>query len=307
MQNIKDESGFHNLFFSVRKHRGVSLEKLRYGIYSPAMMHYIEFGERLPDYLMRNRIMDRLGISVEDYSDYVSCEEYDRYQKRAELIAAVESEQTVDARHIFDFLMDSCDTSKKVEYQFLLDMKAKIMFQEQHHIGEIAEAYKQAVDLTMPEIDLNRIDDYCLSSDEYYLLVLWVQTDYLAENISLDEAEWKLISILKALEKSYFQEITKCKVYPMDIVTLYNLYKKSGIIWDSVKISMIKNYIEKAVELLRKAGRLYYLIELLEIDDSLKSIDDRSKNWLEIIKIYMMNIMCTGTWTIAAIFIKVFL
>ena len=103
MQNTKDDIGFHNLLFSVRKNRGVSLERLGYGLYSSAMMHYIEFGERLPDYLMRNRIMDRLGIAAEDYSDYVSGEEYDRYLKRNELIKAIESEQTDTARTIYEF------------------------------------------------------------------------------------------------------------------------------------------------------------------------------------------------------------
>ncbi len=284
MQNTKDDIGFHNLLFSVRKNRGVSLERLGYGLYSSSMIHYIESGERLPDYLMRNRIMDRLGIAAEDYSDYVSGEEYDRYLKRNELIKAIESEQTDTARTIYEFLMDRCEKAKKIEYQFLLDMKAKILMQEQRPINEIAEIYKQAVNVTMLGIELKSLDDYYLAADEYYLLILWIRTAFLAGNLSFNEVEGILISILKTVEKSFFQEITKSRIFPMAVVTLYTVYKSEGMLSNIIIISRIIHYTDAAIELLKRSSRLYYIIELLEIKESLKCIDKKSKMWLEVLK-----------------------
>lgn len=284
MKSTKDEIGFHNLLLSVRRHRGVSLEKLGYGLYSSAMMHYIESGERLPDYLMRNRIMDRLGISAEDYTDYVSSEEFYRYQMRNELIEAVETEQTDIARRKLEYLLSSCDEERKIEYQFLLDMKARIMMQEQHPIGEIAEIYEQVIAVSMPDINLNKLDEYILSADEYYLLILWIRTSYMAGNITFNEAEYALSSIIKTLEKSFFQEIPKCKVHPAAVVALFDLYKKEENLESNIIKSRMIQLSNKAIELLRSRGRLYYIIELLEIKDSLKCTDEKNKKWLETFK-----------------------
>lgn len=287
MHSTKDEIGFHNLMNSVRKHRGVSLEKLGYGLYSDVMMHYIEAGERLPDYLMRNRIMDRLGISAEDYSDYVSSFEFTRYKKRNELMEAIETKQTDRANEILDYLLESCDVSKKIEYQLLLGMKAKILMLEQRPFFEIASAYKCAIDVTMPNIDVKKIEEYNLASEEIFLLISWVIPSYYAGVIVLNEAEQVLIRILKIIEQSFFQEITKCKIYPMAVVKLYDLYVNEGIFENVVICNRISQYAERAIELLRKNYRLYYIMELLEIRERLNCVDDKSKRWIYIFsKIY---------------------
>nr|WP_297708301.1 helix-turn-helix transcriptional regulator [uncultured Butyrivibrio sp.] len=284
MRIIKDDIGFHNLLLSVRKHRRVSLEKLGYGLYSSTMMHYIESGERLPDYLMRNRIMDRLGVSAEDYSDYVSSEEYNRYKKRNELIEAVENEQPDIAMALLDFLLKSSDESQKIEYQFLLDMKARILMQQHCLFEEVSEIYKCAIDATMPGIDIKNLDEYYLSADEYFLITLWVWASFEAGKIALDIAEETLYSILKIIEKSFFPDITKCRIYPIVIVKIYNLYNNTKILDNKAKMNTILKYIDKAIELLRRNYRLYGAIELLEIKAKINWLDDRSKEWLTILK-----------------------
>ena len=71
MRHEKDLIHFHTLMESVRKYRNITIEELCHGLCSVSQMHYIQRGDRLPDYLMRNRIMGRLGISSEGYEDYV--------------------------------------------------------------------------------------------------------------------------------------------------------------------------------------------------------------------------------------------
>ena len=80
-QDIKDEINFHGLLRKTRIYRNITLEKLSYGLCSVSTLHYYETGERVPDYQIRNRLMSRLGISSEDFEDYVYDEEYEIFKK----------------------------------------------------------------------------------------------------------------------------------------------------------------------------------------------------------------------------------
>ena len=171
MREEKDEIGFHTLLNAEINYRRVPIEKLGYGLFSNTMMYYIKEGDRVPDYLMRNRIMDRLGVSSENYWDYVTGEEYESYMSRTRLIKAVEEKRTEDAKKILFSMMETVDKEKKIEYQFLLDMKARILLQEKSSIRAVSDAYMDALEVTMPKVDTDRFSDYCFSSEEYYLLL----------------------------------------------------------------------------------------------------------------------------------------
>ena len=102
MQYEKDYFKFHGLLESVRKNLRVTSEQLCGGLCSVTQMHYIERGDRLPDYLMRNRIMARLGISAEGYEDYVQYDEYDRWCQRQEIIKYVEDSDWEKAKTLLE-------------------------------------------------------------------------------------------------------------------------------------------------------------------------------------------------------------
>lgn len=122
-----DEINFHNLLYAIRKAKGISLEKLAYGLYTPSMMHYVENNKKLPHYLMRNRLMARLGVSSERYEDFLQYDEYDQWKKFQSIIDAVENENVEAAENLILELESKIDKDAIVERQFLLDMKARTM------------------------------------------------------------------------------------------------------------------------------------------------------------------------------------
>ena len=95
-----DEINFHNLLYAIRKAKGISLEKLAYGLYTPSMMYYVENNKKLPNYLMRNRLMARLGVSSERYEDFLQYDEYDQWKKFQSIIDAVENENVEAAENL---------------------------------------------------------------------------------------------------------------------------------------------------------------------------------------------------------------
>ena len=63
----KEKIYFHNFLTGMRTGQNVTLEQLGWGLYSADMLSRIEAGERLPDKMMRDRLMERLGFEDDGF------------------------------------------------------------------------------------------------------------------------------------------------------------------------------------------------------------------------------------------------
>ena len=260
--NQCEEIRYNDFLRIIRKEKNASYEKLGYGLYSPAMMHYIEKGEKTPDYRFRNRLLARLGISSERYEDFVQFDEYDRWKKCQDLIFAIEQEDMITAKSIIDDL--ETDGKDKIEKQFILDMKARLSLMSGEDCGKAILLYREAIELTMPQLPIENLKEYLLAPDEIYLILkyLSLQNRYVNKPDDYRSQKSRYISVLEYIRSSQLRFEAKAKVYPMAVVGYYNLLKKSAntIVkdWDE-----LCRYSNDAIELLREAKRSYYLSELI--------------------------------------------
>lgn len=276
----EDNINFHAFLNSLIEYKGVDTEKLAYGLYTSSMMYYIGLGKRLPDYLMRNRLVERLGISNDDYEDFVNGDEYARHLEKEQLEKLVEEQKTKEAALLLDKLLDSCNQSEKIEYQFLLDMKSRILMQEKADLKEIYDVIYESVEVTMPSIDLEHIDRYLLASVEYYLLGKKLYLAALVGEMDYETATRDLKKMMDVLFYSDAQAIIKSKIYPYLVVVLYELYKKDGRLKKITEQKQLSQRVDKAINLLRDNNRLFYVVELLEIKEELAAIYDQEEQEL---------------------------
>ena len=140
---MRDDIKFHAFMKMTREAANVSLEEAGKGLYTKSMMAQIEKGTTLPDYMMRNRIMSRLGISSEGYEDFLQPDEYKRYLKRMELIKLIESKSFAEAEEQIDQVIFDEDLNlNKLELQFYYDMKARCLHFRKAPWGEVYEMYE---------------------------------------------------------------------------------------------------------------------------------------------------------------------
>ena len=97
LPNDRDEINYHKFLKSMRKAQGVSLENVSLGIYTKSAMCRIEAGGRLPDKLVRDRFTARLGISGEEYEEYLLPREYKQWECRMEIIRCINRKDIVGA------------------------------------------------------------------------------------------------------------------------------------------------------------------------------------------------------------------
>lgn len=267
----RDEIRFHKFLNMIRKERKVPLRIVCYGLCSDTMMNYIESGDRLPDYRMRNRIMARLGVPSEEYEDFVQYDEYERWQKCQELISAVEKKNEKIAEIMVSELLASANKSDKVENQLLLDMKSRIMEMKGEDWNKIAKIYSEAINLTIPEFKSIDWNKFVFSPDEYYIVIRWmmaeVQCTSKEEKIDVQSLYER---ICKSIQRNLKQAYSSSKVYPMAVYGWFNSIKTLDEIDDKYLIKIWKHSCE-ALEKLRQVCRTYYLIELLQIRQLLRS------------------------------------
>ena len=261
---MRDDIKFHAFMKMTREAANVSLEEAGKGLYTKSMMAQIEKGTTLPDYMMRNRIMSRLGISSEGYEDFLQPDEYKRYLKRMELIKLIESKSFAEAEEQIDQVIFDEDLNlNKLELQFYYDMKARCLHFRKAPWGEVFEMYEKACSLTMIIEEVCEKKFGVWATLEYLLLFKMLEAK--AEcSVSPDESG-KIadvcLSLLDHLEESAIDILGKAKVYTAGAVALGNIAHKNDYVQVD-KETVLKQY-DKALDYLKQKSRSYYIAEIL--------------------------------------------
>jgi len=262
---MKDNINFHGYMKMCRKTAGITLEELGRGLYSKGMMTHIEKGKSLPDYMMRNRIISRLGVSSEGYEDFLQPEEYNKYLERESLMELIEQRKIMEAeREINRYYYEHRNKIGKIERQFLYDMEARCLSDDIKDSNQAFECYKKACACTIDTDYLRNEQIGVWSVQEYYLLFKLLETK--AHTMEKREEIIEIIHacsrLLDHIEKIEMDDLGKAKIYPMGTVALGNILKKFDM--TELYCESILEKIETAIFFLRKKCRSYYLIELLE-------------------------------------------
>lgn len=277
MQNysdLEDKNSFGLLLKSTREYYGINQSKLAKGIISVSRLSMIENGKREADYKLRNRLLGRLGYTLEGFEEFLKISDYKRYEKYSELTDAVENNDNM-AQQLVNELISTRDKEDIVEYQFLLDMYARSLWHNKANKKEIEDIYHEAIQLTMAGINENNIDEYALAPEEYYLLIQKL------EFMEADSGFNKLSILVNHLRDKEMGNIAKAKVYPK-AVYLYSRWILNLYPDDDSFITKALEHSSKAIDILVNAGRLYYLYDLLKIRKELfKHIDIQNEEILK--------------------------
>ena len=166
---------FHDFLAGMRKGKGVNLERLSSGLCSAEMLSRIEAGERMPDKLMRDRLMERLGFENDGFEDYLQPEEYEVWQTQEKLLRAVEAKETAEAERLLGLLEQADRKENAVLSQFCLAMRAQLMQYQNASEKELREAFGEALSLTVPDVAAGCWDKGLLAVQEWNLLLEYIR------------------------------------------------------------------------------------------------------------------------------------
>ena len=256
---LEENENFATLLKNIRTEEEVSLDQLAYGIMSTSQLARIEKGERSVAKVVRDRLLERLGVARDLYENLLDLEDYREWERQKDILHAVREKQTAQAERLLSEYVESLEDDENIRRQFYLVMLADIRKKEEGQELFVRKCYREALALTVPEADTVWAKQRPLSILEINLLL---------ENLTYEngmDSFLKYKVLLRYVEDGCYDEISKAKIYPK--IAFYSLKKRMQYRehLDAGERMECLEICGKAVERLRDAGRTYYLVELLEI------------------------------------------
>ena len=232
------DQDFAKLLKNIRTEEKVSLDQLAMGLLSASQLVKIENGERPINKNIRDRLLERLGIAKELYENLLDLCDFEEWDYKKKILSAIQNKKIEDAYCLLKEYKAHLRENDRINHQFILAMWGEVLKQEGASKEKIAECYRKAVILTIPDAEKVWSEKRPLSVLEMNLL-LETQT----ENLKICEA----IDKLRDAGRTYYLvelleiEIQILETMPEDAVTEH--LEKNGTDRINAKelMSMIKN------------------------------------------------------------------
>lgn len=262
-KHTKDEINFRGFLAAYRTMQGVQMKDLTKGLYSISMMSRVESGERLPKKLERDRLVARLGVSNEDYEDYLSREEHAEWKFRQEILKSISEKNVAKLEEQLRIYSEE-EELDKVEKQFLETMRFMLLKMKGASEEELRTTIELAVSYTIEDVKEGFPENLILADQEINLLIEYVSLHHYGDTEKA-RRDWRFArysDIIAYIEKSYIDCIGKAKVYPKLVYYICKEYMNENSSQQEVERCL--RLCTEAIELLRDTRKLYYFVELLE-------------------------------------------
>lgn len=233
------DQDFAKLLKNIRTEEKVSLDQLAMGLMSASQLVKIENGERPINKNIRDRLLERLGVSKELYENLLDLCDFEEWDYKKKILSAIQDKKIEDAYRLLKEYKAHLRENDRINHQFILAMWGEVLKQEGASKEKIAECYRKAVILTIPDAEKVWWEKRPLSVLEMNLL-LETQT----ENLKICE---KAIDKLRDAGRTYYLielleiEIQILETMPEDAVTEHLEKNETDRINAKELMSMIKN------------------------------------------------------------------
>ena len=261
--NERDEMNFHEFLKNARNWLGASQSEVAKGIYTNTSLHRAETGMRIPEKMIRDRLLSRMGFHGERHVEYLCLPELQQLRIRQEIIQSiVEKNLAVTEMKLKE--LKQFEESNAVQKQFIKTMEFLMLQQSGASREELCRCVKEAIDCTVPNIDKALIGRHMLAEQELNLIAEYIHLQTAVDKNS-NANSWRVLEYQKMIfyiHHSHMENLVKVKVYPKIICYMCEAQLKDSVSLNKLRESL--KLCDKALELLLDTHRLYYFYELLE-------------------------------------------
>lgn len=233
------------------KNLEITVEQLCEGLCSQSMFARICNGERSAHKLLRERLMQRLGISDTRNESFLFWDEYDMWKLRQQIVNNMNREQYKQAGELLQEYKSKGTMGNPLEQQFWLVMEAQILMAQGCGEQQVKERIEHALKLSVPNIDTKSLQQLLLSEQEMDLVLEYARYCHPKRMTECCE------ELLEYVKQHIHDEYLKAKIFPK-IVYYQCIAEGEGADWNK----LLQNCNE-AIDCLRDTKRLYYFGELL--------------------------------------------
>lgn len=253
------DNNFCALYRVLREESRITLKQAANGLCSISMLSHIEKGIRQPDYLLRTRLIERLGVSTAGIINYLQPGEYEVWLKKNLIITYLKKEEFDTTKYLIEVLKKYIQDDDKISLQFVNDICGLLAFYE-NNIEIALEQYSKAVDLTMEGISSDNLNEYAISPVEYYLLVMRLKCKARLDRFNSGEIKSEYESIIRHIDSRAMDIDVKARIYPLVVTSYYSFLSNNQ---ENITYTLYEA-VDRAINLLIKCEKTYYIIELLK-------------------------------------------
>ena len=198
--------------FRIEKKAGA--RQLCEGLCSTAMMSYFENGEKVPDVLLFEYLVERMGVSSDLFSIMVSKEEFEYYSWKEQVCEAIAGRDFAKLeKELRSKVTGKCYCNSKLERQFLLYATA-INDGVNKEYKVAAKRLEEALQLTIPDVETITSGKMLLSALELHMLMLYLYYGKLGNVMDAEVCKRLFYRLEDYINNARLGFILQSKIYP---------------------------------------------------------------------------------------------
>lgn len=238
-----------------RNKKGISYQQLAEGISSPAVLQRLENGERLPDYFVLERILERLGKSVNKIEFLYDEKVYEIYYLRGLIEYHLEEKDYTKVLEGLAYYESISEGQQPLHKQYIYKIKGILFSEGEENHTEAAHMYERALSETISDFELDNMENFLLGEEEITLVLLWMKEAWLQNEVAFKLSPEKLFSYVGRYCED---EEIKINIYTKAAWLIGSFYMKQGEYREALR------YTLKGQDVLAENGILLHMPEFLE-------------------------------------------
>lgn len=202
--------GIGQLLWKLREKEGIRQKQLCLGISSVSKYARIEADQQEIDFFLIDRIMGRLGKSVERLTYILPRDIYNIYELRQEIQQKICQKKWEEAKQCLLEYEKNKRAKEPLHQQFIEQEYAQIAWLRGKSVETVCEHLEKAIVQTMPEAEIQRKTGI-LSAEEYKLLLFRWEVCFGTDR---ERGEKELQELVEEIFQKNFERTERVKVIP---------------------------------------------------------------------------------------------
>lgn len=262
------------LLYGIRTKYEMNVKDICRGICSPSSYCMYENGEIVPDILLVNMFLDRMGFGILGLTAYISEKEVVYFKWKESTRACIRNENYKKLVMLLEHMpTGNVSLNKKIREQYAWFIKGIVVEKDTADLKKATECYEKALECTCGFLIKSQKIEGTFSVREIHIYAIYLNLLCKVNPKEKEEVISRFYQLMQYVNVHYVEEQQKVKIYPLLVCLWGNLVIEGKDTEGSFEI------FEKTLELLRKQKSLYCLLEImrLHILVGLKEKRDMSK------------------------------
>ena len=262
------------LLYGMRTKYEMNVKDICRGICSPSSYCMYENGEIVPDILLVNMFLDRMGFGILGLTAYISEKEVVYFKWKESTRACIRNENYKKLVMLLEHMpTGNVSLNKKIREQYAWFIKGIVAEKDTADLKKATECYEKALECTCGFLIKSQKIEGTFSVREIHIYAIYLNLLCKVNPKEKEEVISRFYQLMQYVNVHYVEEQQKVRIYPLLVCLWGNLVIEGKDTEGSFEI------FEKTLELLRKQKSLYCLLEImrLHILVGLKEKRDMSK------------------------------